>query len=203
MYKNMGDEIKREKRRKPEKRVILLATAEPMLKRFGIKRISVEEICAAAQVSKMTFYKYFRNKNDLVKAILTSWIEPAYAQTEAIMSSKLSFPEKIQLLLENKQKMLEQLSDAFLTDYLQDNKEIRAFIQSWSDKVGRRFTEFLKEAQARGELIVDVKPELFLTYLEKVWELARDTKLAQLYPSYSDYLSVINRIFFYGVVPRR
>lgn len=199
----MGDEIKREKRRKPEKRVILLATAEPMLKRFGIKRISVEEICAAAQVSKMTFYKYFRNKNDLVKVILTSWIEPAYAQTEAIMSSKLNFPEKIQLLLENKQKMLEQLSDAFLTDYLQDNQEIRAFIQSWSDKIGRRFTEFLKEAQARGELIVDVKPELFLTYLEKVWELARDTKLAQLYPSYSDYLSVINRIFFYGVVPRR
>ena len=30
--------------------------------KYGIKRVSVEEICAKANVSKMTFYKFYNNK---------------------------------------------------------------------------------------------------------------------------------------------
>lgn len=34
------------------------------------KRLTVSEICEAAQVSRKTFYKYFKDKNDIVEQIL-------------------------------------------------------------------------------------------------------------------------------------
>jgi AcrR family transcriptional regulator len=35
----------------------IASTAEKLFMKFGIRRVSVEEICREASVSKMTFYK--------------------------------------------------------------------------------------------------------------------------------------------------
>ena len=48
----------------------IIETAEELFFRHGIKRVTVEEICQKASVSKMTFYKYFANKNDLAEHII-------------------------------------------------------------------------------------------------------------------------------------
>lgn len=185
------------------KRALLFSAAETMLRRYGIKRISVEEICKEARVSKMTFYKYFRSKEDLVLQILNSWLEPAYREMQAIVASERSFPEKIQLLVAQKQRSLSQLSEAFLADYLRNEGAIKAFIEQWSERAAQAFSAFLEQAQARGELEVIIKPNLFMVYLDKIWELARDQSLAAQYSSYNEYIEALNRIFFYGVVPRK
>jgi AcrR family transcriptional regulator len=41
--------------------------AKELFWKYGIKKVSIEEICAEAPVSKMTFYKFFKNKNDLAE----------------------------------------------------------------------------------------------------------------------------------------
>ena len=38
--------------------------------RYGLKKVTVTEICTGAGVSKMTFYKYFPNKQALAKTIM-------------------------------------------------------------------------------------------------------------------------------------
>ncbi len=38
--------------------------------KFGFTKVTVEEICQSAGVSKMTFYRYFENKTELAKRIL-------------------------------------------------------------------------------------------------------------------------------------
>ena len=37
--------------------------------------MTVEEVCREAAVSKMTFYKYFQNKVELVRTIRDNWVE--------------------------------------------------------------------------------------------------------------------------------
>ena len=59
--------------KKSKKLCQISQTAETLFKLYGIKRVTVEEICKKANVSKMTFYKYFRNKIELVKHIFNSW----------------------------------------------------------------------------------------------------------------------------------
>ena len=45
----------------------LVTTAQELFMRHGIRRVTVEEICSEANISKMTFYKYFKNKIELTK----------------------------------------------------------------------------------------------------------------------------------------
>ena len=48
---------------------ILFSTAKNLFFKFGLRRVSVEEICIKASVSKMTFYRNFNNKEHI--AVIT------------------------------------------------------------------------------------------------------------------------------------
>ena len=48
----------------------IVETAEELFFKHSVKRVSVEEICNKANVSKMTFYRYFSNKQELAEHII-------------------------------------------------------------------------------------------------------------------------------------
>jgi len=48
------------------KRQKILHTGKELFWKFGFKRVTIEELCKEAGISKMTYYKYFTNKMDLV-----------------------------------------------------------------------------------------------------------------------------------------
>jgi len=50
----------------------ILSTGKELFWKYGFKRVTIEEICREAKVSKMTFYKYFPNKSKLAIVILDS-----------------------------------------------------------------------------------------------------------------------------------
>jgi AcrR family transcriptional regulator len=47
----------------------ILITGHDLFWKFGFKRVTIDEICKKAEVSKMTFYKYFTDKIDLAKKV--------------------------------------------------------------------------------------------------------------------------------------
>ncbi len=69
----------------------LLSAAKDLFWKHGIKRISVKEICVHAGVSKMTFYRFFDNKLDVVKTILDLIIEESTTEYNEIMAMDISF----------------------------------------------------------------------------------------------------------------
>jgi AcrR family transcriptional regulator len=48
----------------------ILIAAKELFWKHGFKRVSIEEVCREANVSKMTFYKHFKNKIELIKYLL-------------------------------------------------------------------------------------------------------------------------------------
>ena len=56
--------------RQSKKHHALLNTARKLFVAHGIKRVTVEEICRTADTSKMTFYRFFRNKDEIAKAVI-------------------------------------------------------------------------------------------------------------------------------------
>ena len=43
----------------------LFEAAHELFYRYGIKKATVEDICSRANVSKMTFYRNFKDKNEM------------------------------------------------------------------------------------------------------------------------------------------
>lgn len=48
----------------------IVITASRMFEQFGIRSVSIDNVCAELRISKKTFYNYFPQKEDLVESVL-------------------------------------------------------------------------------------------------------------------------------------
>src|SRR3954447_6410535 len=58
------------KRETPEPRQRILETADRLFYRDGIRAVGIDRIVAEAEVAKMSLYKHFPSKDDLILAVL-------------------------------------------------------------------------------------------------------------------------------------
>lgn len=49
---------------------LIVSTASRLFEQFGIRSVSIDNVCADLRISKKTFYSYFPQKEDLVEAVL-------------------------------------------------------------------------------------------------------------------------------------
>ena len=172
----------------------LVITAENLFKKHGIKRVTIEEICHKAGVSKMTFYKYFDNKMGLVKHIWENWIEEGFSKLDEINAMDIPFPEKIERMFEWKRSFTSKVSIEFIGDFLQ--------IEGGIEKVRKRFFDFIIESQKKGDIRPEIRPEFLMAVLDKLYELARDENLIKKYPHFMDFNRELKDFLWYGLLPR-
>ena len=60
----------------------------------------------------------------------------------------------------------------------------------------------IQEAQKRGDIRKDLKPEFIMYFLNKMMELIQDEHLESLYPNPQDLIMELTNFFFYGIMPR-
>ncbi|MDR3611371.1 MAG: TetR/AcrR family transcriptional regulator [Ignavibacteriaceae bacterium] len=186
---------------KPKKMGQIITTAEDLFQRFGFKRITIEEICSKAEVSKMTFYKYFQNKNELIKCIMDNWLGHIVKGLEDVSKMDITFTEKIRILLRLKEETNAKISKEFILEYMNPDNDMRIYFREFYDRAISIFIEFIKTAQFRGEVRKDIKPEFLIAMLNKMIEMAKDEPLVQLYPRAADFSLEINNFFYCGILP--
>jgi AcrR family transcriptional regulator len=49
---------------------LIVSTSSKLFEQFGIRSVSIDNVCAELRISKKTFYSYFPQKEDLVEAVL-------------------------------------------------------------------------------------------------------------------------------------
>jgi AcrR family transcriptional regulator len=80
MYWGTGRRVPDVTRARPESpRERILAAADDLFRRHGIRGVGVEAIAAEAGTNKMTLYRHFASKDDLI----TEWMRGILAQKEA------------------------------------------------------------------------------------------------------------------------
>jgi AcrR family transcriptional regulator len=180
--------------RRSKKKGQIVETAETLFMRHGIKRITVEEICSKTGVSKMTFYKYFANKTALVKHLWSKWIEEGFEKLDEINATDIPFPEKIQVMFEWKSEFFSKISTEFIEDFLP--------IEFEQERIIQRFLRFIVEAQRRGDIRPEIRPEFLMAVLEKLSELANDDDLRKKYPSFIEFNREVKDFFYFGILAR-
>ena len=178
--------------KKPKKKIQIVETAEALFIRHGIKRITVEEICRRAGASKMTFYKYFPNKLELVKYIWSNWMEEGLAKMDEIDSMDIPFPEKTHGMYQWKTDLVSKISTAFI-------EEIHP-VEFEKEKIKQRFLTFIADAQRKGEIRPNIRPEFIMAAWDKLLELSRDDQLRRKYADYSEFQRELKDFFWFGIL---
>jgi AcrR family transcriptional regulator len=183
------------KQKRSKKREQIIETGKNLFLRHGIKRITVEEICKKAGASKMTFYKYFSGKIELVEHIWRNMMTEGYHRLDEINAMDISLPEKIQHMFAWKEQYTANMSDMFIEDILPLEFDMMA-------QYNMRFIQFIVDAQKKGEVRPEIRPEFFMAVLDKLRELAFDEALIKQYPNFLEFNREIKDFFWYGIYAR-
>jgi AcrR family transcriptional regulator len=187
---------------KNKKQEQIVQAGRSLFWKYGMKRVSIEEICLEAGVSKMTFYKNFPNKTALALFILKKHYTDSMTEYHRIMDSGLSYPEKIQRGIELKLKNAQNLSQEFVNElYKNGDPEIMDFMQQMVKDSLDAFMNDFKTHQQKGEIRSDVKPEFMLYMLNKMTDMTTDDNFIRLFKNPADMVSTISNFYFYGIMP--
>jgi AcrR family transcriptional regulator len=187
---------------KSKKQDQIVQAGRKLFWKYGMRRVSIEEICMEAAVSKMTFYKYFDNKTSLALHILKQYYEDAMDEYHRIMDSSLTYPEKIEKGIELKLKNAQDLSQEFIDElYKNGDPEIMAFMQEMVKVSLDEFMSVFKTYQQKGEIRRDVKPEFMLYMLNKLVEMTADDNFTRLFNNPTDLVRTVSTFYFYGIMP--
>ncbi|MCU7500083.1 MAG: TetR/AcrR family transcriptional regulator [Ignavibacteria bacterium] len=186
---------------KPRKFRQIFSTAEELFQKYGFRRVTIEEICQRASVSKMTFYKYFANKDKLIKFMMETWFRESERIMREVMEMEVPFNEKILLLLKLKEEYSQKLSLEFFAEYVNPEGDLALFIKEFYHKSVAVFIDFVKKAQEKGEVRRDIKPEFLIAVLNQLLEMAKNQDLVKLYPSVTDFSLEVNNFFYCGILP--
>ena len=171
--------------------------------KHGIKKVTVEEICEKAGTSRVTFYKYFQNKEQLAYSILKSIIDGSFREYRDIMESDENFQVKVRQTIKFKMKYSSQMSHELLNDIMGgDFPDILKLITDAREKSFRMVQDDYSKAQKDGNIRKDVKIEFVLYFLNKMQEMISDPELEKVYPDTGELISELIRFFFYGLLPR-
>jgi len=183
-----------EKKQQSRKQEQIVRTAKELFSRFGAKRVTVEEICCEAGVSKMTFYKYFPNKIELVKNIRDEWVEEGFRKFDEINAMDLPFPEKINLMTRWKVEFSSRVSAEFIRELVD--------IDDVMDRAKRRYLRNITNAQNEGEIRPDIDPEFLWIVTEKLYELVKDGTWKEVFSDFSQFQEQLRTLIFFGLLTR-
>ena len=100
----------------------ILKYGKALFWKYGIRKLTVEDICKEAGVSKMTFYRSFENKYELAKIILIEFANESYMIFSELFSREDPFPEIVAEFLEIKKQQAKAVSIEFIKDIYVQNE---------------------------------------------------------------------------------
>jgi AcrR family transcriptional regulator len=189
---------------KPEKYESIVTAAKLLFWKHGIRRVTVEEICQEAGVSKMTCYKYFSNKTAIAQYVIEEIFESGMKKYKEIFTSDIPYEEKVRKLIELKMENTHEISQELIEDiYKYEVEDLANTIESIKNRMLKEYLEDFSCAQKDGEIRSDIKPEFILYFLNHLTEMMVDDKLVGIYSNYEQMIAEVLSFFFYGIMPRK
>lgn len=182
----------------------ILETAHHLFWKFGIRRVSIEEICREAGVSKMTFYRFFPNKNELARKVINNLFDDAKTKYEALMAQDIPFEDKIKQQVIMKYEGTKEMSAELVKDIFSGwNPELMAYFSEMTAKVTQIVRKDYEKAIEAGWIRKDVKIDFIFYLTQKMTEMSMDPVMLTMYENnYQLIIMELMNMMFYGILPR-
>ena len=185
------------------KREQIIQKGRELFWKFGIKRVTIEEICREAGVSKMTFYKYFSNKVYLAVLIFRQFYNKYYDYFERLFESNIRFEEKLSELINIKLEAAENMSMEMVRDmYQSDIPELIKLFEDMQKKSFSMTLNFIAQGKKEGCIRKDFKNDFILFQLNHMIEWMRNDELLALYSDSRMLTKNLFDYFFHGILTR-
>jgi len=184
------------------KRKQILATGKELFWKFGFKRVSIEEICKSAVVSKMTFYKYFPNKLELAKSILDEIFNETILKIQKISEEDETPGQKLKKILLLKSEGTRGISEEFIKDlYANPEAGLKSYMEAKTNEMFSEIIHLYEKGKKDGWIRKDLNIPFFLILTRKIIPLLSDDDMLHFFGSSQELIMEITNLFIYGISP--
>mgnify|MGYP001570431709 CR=1 FL=1 len=185
-----------------ETRTRILTTALEQFLKFGISKVTMEELADEMGMSKKTIYKYFPGKDILIRELLNTQKNlHACECSKIMMQDEINFVEKLKLILKYIGEQYSNMTPQFIADLRRNSPEIWKEIDQWrTEKIFADFTALVEEGIHERVFRQDVnKKILVMLYAGAVQHLINPEVLSQNSFSASEVYDNLIHIIFEGI----
>ncbi len=184
---------------RPKKEGDILRTAEDLFMKFGYHRVTVEEICREAGVSKVTFYKYFSNKFAVLEDYMSERLSLGMETFERIRTAQASLQDKMQAMIAMKESAVSHFTPVFIHSLLSSDVAVTSLMSRWTEMSMQAMKHFFSDSQIAGEIHQDYSVDFLL----HVWTLlGEDARSPEMMAMFGDDMVKLSRDYmnflFYG-----
>ena len=138
----------------------LVDAAEGCIDRFGVAKTTLEDVAKAADVSRATVYRYFRNRDELMLAVILRELDRSYEQSLDDFAGAVRTPEEAARAIVD--------AAVYLLETIRSNPKLQLFLdtegaaaingasEAFFAAVAEDLRPYLEPAQAAGA----IRPEL-------------------------------------------
>jgi AcrR family transcriptional regulator len=181
----------------------ILEAAKALFWKYGLKKVSIEEICREAKTSKVTFYKFYPNKVEVAKAIIDQMVGGSINEFTYLIENAATTAELLEGMINMKKDGVHEISKEFLADFYADNTlGLKEYIGQKTQEIWAETLSRFKRLQERGIIRKDMNLEFFLYLSQKISSLIEDPYLIALFPTGEELIMEITNLLTYGMTPR-
>lgn len=134
----------------------LIDAAESCLDQYGLAKTTLEDVARAGNVSRATVYRYFRNRDELILAVILRELDRSYEQSLDDFAGSVGTPEQAASAIVE--------AALYLLDTIRGNPKLQLFLgqfgtsaisgasQAFFEAVADDLRPYLEPAQARGAI---------------------------------------------------
>lgn len=176
--------------------------AKELFWKHGFKKVTIDEICKKANVSRKTFYTFYENKTALVVYIFNEVVNEGFEISESIIDSDLAFSEKMEKMFAYKFEVAKSISMEFITDFY--NPEAGELLEMFNESMEKSMLimrNLFQKAQETGEMNPELNLDYVMWLLQKSAELCATQELISLFPNAESLTRQVSQSFVYGIMP--
>ncbi|MDR1532921.1 MAG: TetR/AcrR family transcriptional regulator [Clostridiales bacterium] len=186
-----------EKRTNIKKEAIINAARELFAAR-GVQSVSIHEIAKLANVSQVSIYNYFGDKNSLAKEVFISCIEAAISKYAQIIECNIPFAEKIELIMQDKSNIVSEIALSHFDEQALNDKILRQIFQEVvKEKAASLYQSFIELGKKEGVIDKDIPSEAVMCYFMMSMSIFQRSDFLA---TSDDYKTGMMKLFLYGLI---
>jgi len=180
----------------------ILGKGRELFWKHGFRRVSIEELCREAGVSKMTFYKYFPNKMELGKAILDLIFEESMQKIRSVGLEHRSTEETLEKIMKLKFEGSLGISEEFIKDLYSDpTSPLREYMEKKTPELFGEVVALYEMGKQDGWVRKDLNIPFLIHFTRKSMDVISQEEVAPYFKNPQDMVMELTRLFIYGIAP--
>ncbi|UCD09992.1 MAG: TetR/AcrR family transcriptional regulator [Dehalococcoidales bacterium] len=189
-------------KRKEQKKESIIRAALDLFMQYGFKKVSVNDIAVKANVSPVTIYNHYGNKDSLVHEVIRYQLGSMIENYRKIIHGDGTFPEKLKEIVFNKVEVASQFRGELASIALRDNSVYSQPVHEEFEQEALKMTlDLFEEGKKEGYIGKDISEKTLIIYFDILKSgITTSTRLYTDEESYPRIVRELNELFLYGLV---